>query len=298
MVHKEVACKYSPVWKSAFNSPLIEGQTHTYTLDDVPEHIFRLLVQWLYSQKIKLLSHPELLDPQARAKASTKEPCRGPVRCTDEHLELVTLWILGDRLLMDVFQNFVMDVLIAKFYVCGASLGLHAFIYENTLPGSALRHLLVAENVWLLGIFHMESVIASVPREMLIDMAQALQVGMPHVGIGRIEAGSMPELENLYFYVDRDSCKRSENHGLGEISPGFDWAEAYRVQTRSHLLGLPESTRSYVNIRRKQVGDFATPNFEYLTILQNSKLGVMYVYIGGQHDGPHHKMSDIAALSQ
>lgn len=54
IVHKEVACFHSEVLARAFNSGFIEGQTQTYTLDDVSEGAFKLFVQYLYHQEIEL----------------------------------------------------------------------------------------------------------------------------------------------------------------------------------------------------------------------------------------------------
>ncbi|KAH8748207.1 hypothetical protein BGZ57DRAFT_861727 [Hyaloscypha finlandica] len=53
-VHKEFACRYSPVLRVAFTGPFLEEQTNTYRLDYVNPSVVRLLVQWLYTQKIDL----------------------------------------------------------------------------------------------------------------------------------------------------------------------------------------------------------------------------------------------------
>lgn len=54
MVHKEFACYYSPVFDAAFNSNFIEGQSQIYILDDTTEGAFRLLIQWIYGQKLHI----------------------------------------------------------------------------------------------------------------------------------------------------------------------------------------------------------------------------------------------------
>ncbi|TVY92543.1 hypothetical protein LAWI1_G001527 [Lachnellula willkommii] len=69
IVHKAFACHYCPVFKAAFESGFIEGQTQTYKLDDVEPKVVQLLVQWLYTQRLdirvdmevdnKLFSHLE-----------------------------------------------------------------------------------------------------------------------------------------------------------------------------------------------------------------------------------------------
>ncbi|TVY50181.1 hypothetical protein LCER1_G009005, partial [Lachnellula cervina] len=54
IVHKAFACHYSPVFKAAFDSGFIEGQTQTYKLDDIEPKVVQVLVQWVYTQKIDI----------------------------------------------------------------------------------------------------------------------------------------------------------------------------------------------------------------------------------------------------
>lgn len=44
VTHRELACYYSPVFKAAFNSQFIEGETQKYTLADVSPAVGRLLI--------------------------------------------------------------------------------------------------------------------------------------------------------------------------------------------------------------------------------------------------------------
>lgn len=62
MVHKEHACHHSPVLNAAFNSPMIEGQTQTYTFEDTSQEAVQYLVQWLYSQQIHVGCLKEWVD--------------------------------------------------------------------------------------------------------------------------------------------------------------------------------------------------------------------------------------------
>jgi hypothetical protein len=59
MVHKEHACRYSPVLDKAFNSTFKEGETQNYTMDDASVEAFRMFVQWIYSQKLNVSVHNE-----------------------------------------------------------------------------------------------------------------------------------------------------------------------------------------------------------------------------------------------
>lgn len=52
-VHKCLISYYSPFFKAAFDSNLIEGQTITMTVDDISAPIFGLFVHWLYTQALE-----------------------------------------------------------------------------------------------------------------------------------------------------------------------------------------------------------------------------------------------------
>ncbi len=43
-VHRDVACHYSPIFKAAFNSNFVEGQTQTYRLEDVSQQTVKSLI--------------------------------------------------------------------------------------------------------------------------------------------------------------------------------------------------------------------------------------------------------------
>ncbi|KAH6715745.1 hypothetical protein BKA61DRAFT_672035 [Leptodontidium sp. MPI-SDFR-AT-0119] len=53
-IHREVIYQQCNVFKAAFESTMIEGQTQTYTLPDISEQCFSLFVQWTYAQKLNL----------------------------------------------------------------------------------------------------------------------------------------------------------------------------------------------------------------------------------------------------
>ncbi len=100
LVHKEVVCHHSRVLAAAFNGNFTEGQTQTYRLQDTTERAFRLLVQWIYSQKLNLLQtsleRVASLVGDRTAKA-------------DDDCSLVELWELADKFEMPLLQNHVID---------------------------------------------------------------------------------------------------------------------------------------------------------------------------------------------
>jgi hypothetical protein len=90
MVHKEAACKRSPVFAAAFNSMFMESQTQTYQLEDTAVLVFQLLVQWIYYGDLNL---------------PTLTPGSADFEDSDESLCLVKLWMLADRLAMPELQR-------------------------------------------------------------------------------------------------------------------------------------------------------------------------------------------------
>ncbi|TVY15912.1 hypothetical protein LARI1_G005895 [Lachnellula arida] len=93
IVHKEIACYHSPVLNAAFKSGFIDGRTQTYKLDDVSEGAFKLLVQWLYSQKFAIQTSP----------ADTRD------ELAHISLDLVMLWVLADKLGIPSLQNLALE---------------------------------------------------------------------------------------------------------------------------------------------------------------------------------------------
>jgi hypothetical protein len=70
-------CHYSPFFKPAFNSTMVEGQTQSMDLEDIDGSTFGLFVNWLYIQKLERADD---------------------IKLTAE--ELGKLWILGQRFII------------------------------------------------------------------------------------------------------------------------------------------------------------------------------------------------------
>lgn len=167
MVHKDFACHYSPVFKAAFNSDFVEGQTQEYRLQEVKGTIIRVLINWFYTQK---------LDTEAFAlKETTDQGC--PMT---DFIMLTQLWILAGKLLIPTLQN----TTIRQFLRLRNEEGtvpvscFHA-VYEGTSPGSALRRLCVDMCIKRL---HRSTYIdkpESFPKDMLIDLVTVLAKSIP-----------------------------------------------------------------------------------------------------------------------
>lgn len=130
--HKEVVCYHSTVLEAAFNSNFIEGQTQTYRVEDTTEGVFKLFMQWIYSQKLTLKQLDDSWTPVAAEEVS-------------EYMNLMKLWVLADRLCIPCLQN---AVITASDEISEEHPTLHSesckYIYANTTIDSALRRYTVA----------------------------------------------------------------------------------------------------------------------------------------------------------
>lgn len=102
-MHKEHACTYSPVLKSAFNSNFIQGQTRSHKLPGSDKEVVLLLVYWLYTQE-----------------ASSKSLEEGTFG-DNENDRLFKVWILCDKLLTRTLHNAIrrkIKKIQAKFDIC------------------------------------------------------------------------------------------------------------------------------------------------------------------------------------
>ncbi|KAE9381286.1 hypothetical protein N431DRAFT_490688 [Stipitochalara longipes BDJ] len=129
VVHKDFACHYSPVFKAAFNSGFVEGQTQEYRVDEEDEEVIRLLVHWFYTQQLDILQTPEDSQGDKSEVAGKEELC------------LAKLWVLADKLIIPQLQNMTLDVL-AKLRLkskAGIASKCLEFVCANTSKNSGLR---------------------------------------------------------------------------------------------------------------------------------------------------------------
>lgn len=135
LVHKEFACRYSPVLRAAFDSNFIEGQMQAYTLEDTDEETFRLLVQWFYTQRLDSLPSDDQFDPKS-AEFEDKVDA--------QQTRLTGLWVLADKLLLPKLQNLALYA-IDRTRIKTARSPTHCFdrIWEGTATDSPLRRYMV-----------------------------------------------------------------------------------------------------------------------------------------------------------
>jgi hypothetical protein len=112
LIHKEVAVQYSPVFKAAFNSDFVEGQTQTYNLEEAKVEAFSLVVQWLYGKVFRPCLTREEIDslrgsPNRHSLTAVQQESLKRIVLHSEFL--VRVWITADYLLIPRLQNLAVD---------------------------------------------------------------------------------------------------------------------------------------------------------------------------------------------
>ncbi|KAK5127924.1 hypothetical protein LTR85_005041 [Meristemomyces frigidus] len=121
-VHAQVAAFYSDYFKAAINGDLKEGKSSIIELPTEDVQVFEHFVGWLYTRVLP------------KGSAENDAPFRA----------LFELWAFGDRrqipLLMNATINTIRDEVVRTWKVPTGE--LH-WLYQNTVPGSALRRFVV-----------------------------------------------------------------------------------------------------------------------------------------------------------
>lgn len=167
VVHKALACHYSPVFNSAFNGDVQEGQAQTYHLEDTSKGAIQLLVQWIYMQKLDLNHFPQ------ETKLGQK------VHCVAE------VWVLADKLLIPRLQNAAALEIATQTFKSGKipTWSLN-YVYKNTGQGSPLRSLFIRLcapalcDRQLPGFYTRNA--DKFPKEMLLELADFLTDSILH----------------------------------------------------------------------------------------------------------------------
>jgi hypothetical protein len=197
MVHKEHACRYSPVLDKAFNSTFKEGETQTYSIDDTTVEAFRMFVQWVYSQKLNVTVHtgPISLTQQQLLD----DPCNHMSPCTKENYYLSQLWVLAEKLMVPQLQDVVMDQFNIIRQTCPEAFGCHLnYIYANTSEESPLRRFAVQIVAWSPQMDYKEFSVLY-PKEFLLDLVMVFHSAVP----ARTQTKKMDSLDISEYYVTK-----------------------------------------------------------------------------------------------
>lgn len=167
MVHKEVACYHSPVFDAAFNSEFIEGQTQAYRLDDTTPRAFRLLVQWLYGQKLALV--------QLRQDWTIEDSNKNLTLTNAEDMSLAEPWILAEKMHIPQLQNLALSMIDEiGTKMTEVAIWPLEYVYKHTSTGSPLGEYMVSIIASYLDATTYTTDPKAFPQEMLLELAEAL----------------------------------------------------------------------------------------------------------------------------
>ncbi|KAG9524966.1 hypothetical protein KCV07_g1424, partial [Aureobasidium melanogenum] len=182
-IHKDLLTYYSDYFRGALNGSFVEATKGKISLVDERVDTFDVVNQFVYTRQLSDEADHDL-----------------------NWELLIRVWIFGDKYLMPCLQNRAMNALIqknreAKFV---PTLQLKT-IYENTLPGSPLRKLVVDLVTYKVG--DMDEVMQRNddnrwPYEALVDLVKALGAKKKeYVGSFRLPEANR---HKCYYHVHQD----------------------------------------------------------------------------------------------
>ncbi len=164
---QEHVCHYSPLFKAAFSSSFVEGQTQEYRVEDTTPATFRLLVEWLYRQAFTVLKRQH---SSAGHEVEPHDKTTHNAMLDRQDDRLVDLWILAERFIIPRLQNLVMRNLVSSMRDRSSSSWIvHA--YKGTSKGSPLRRLAVDITLYHLPSDWIKEHSEHFPQEMLHELA-------------------------------------------------------------------------------------------------------------------------------
>ena len=129
-IHKQLLCSKSTYFKAAFEGSFKEASEKKLHLLDEDPNIFQFYAIWIYN-------------PHLEIRGNTDKVFDVNLCCR--------LYILADKLGSQNLQNTVMDVMhknITDNNLIDMKSETVNFVYNNTLPGSVLRNILVHALAW------------------------------------------------------------------------------------------------------------------------------------------------------
>jgi hypothetical protein len=197
MVHKEHACRYSPVLDKAFNSTFKEGETQTYSMDDTTVEAFRMFVQWVYSQKLNVLVHngaTSLALQQLQNDSSDHMSA-----CMKETNNLLKLWVLAEKLIVSPLQDVVINQFNIIRQACVGAFEVQLnYIYANTSEESLLPRFVVQIVAWSPQMDYKKFAVLY-PKEFLLDLVMVFHSAVP----ARTQTKKMDSLDISEYYVTK-----------------------------------------------------------------------------------------------
>lgn len=124
-MHKGLICFYSDYFDRAFNGAFKEASDKSVSLPNECQHLFAIFRGWLYTRELR----------DADDRVAQNLPCD----------VLVKLWVLGDKYLVPLLQNHVVDIYRLKdLQMWSPQMRFLPYVYANTPPDSILRSLVIS----------------------------------------------------------------------------------------------------------------------------------------------------------
>ncbi|KAL2065906.1 hypothetical protein VTL71DRAFT_3576 [Oculimacula yallundae] len=176
-VHKNHLCHYSPFFDAALNGSFAEASTNTISLSAVKPEVFRMFVNWVYTQALVAAAIPSALE----------------------------VYFLADRLLIPSLQNAAID-LIETIRVKTDKYRLPSeifpLVYAKTRVGSLLRKYVVMVSSSLgVGPFQDTD---NYPKEMLVDIIN-------YIGKRASAREKLDRLDMVPYHIEEDTDEEEDD---------------------------------------------------------------------------------------
>ncbi|CAD0056030.1 unnamed protein product [Aureobasidium pullulans] len=124
LIHKGLLCHYSEYFRGALSGSFKEGLEGAVPMPQEDPYLFEIVVSWCYTRKLQ-----DMAD-----KAGSEM----------DYLDLINLWIFGDKHIIPALQNAVMDAFMQKNAAVKHIPSCYILhIYENTMPRSQMRRVVI-----------------------------------------------------------------------------------------------------------------------------------------------------------
>ncbi|CRL25582.1 BTB/POZ fold [Penicillium camemberti] len=200
-VHESVLCASSQFFKAAMSGSWKESKERTIELPEDDPKAFSIYSHWLYFAEI-----PGILEAAKKGESAKKS--------AQKYYDLVSAYVLGDKLLDAKFQNSVIDAIVetcskadskdGKVYFPDANAVSHA--YNNTTKSSNIRKMLVALYLNAAGA---EWLSEEHPKEFLFSVAEGF------AKTRRLR--SVKSFIKSWYYVRSETVRRSLKRNFSEL---------------------------------------------------------------------------------
>lgn len=187
-IHKQLLCSKSTYFKAAFEGSFKDALEKKLHLLDEDPNIFQFYAVWIYNPNLEICGNNGDIDVCCR------------------------LYILADKLGSRNLQNTVIDVMhkhITETSVLDLKSETVNFVYDNTLPGSVLRGILVDALAWEMTAEEHPDLINAVP-EFLFAALEICTERLPRRLKDEIGPLDEDRCDIYHVHEDGDTCSIAE----------------------------------------------------------------------------------------